>query len=88
MVDNKLSPACLTIGTSKRNFKKSCKKLEPHQLAACQERKPSRGDRGDYRDWYDQDTRDTIAKHFAFEIETMGYRFEDPEPDRPIVRKI
>ena len=43
--------------------------------------------RGDYRDWYDQNTRDAIAKHFAFEIETMGYRFEDPEPDRPIVRR-
>ena len=44
--------------------------------------------RGDYRDWYDQDTKDAVAKHFAFEIESMGYRFEDPEPDRPIVRRI
>lgn len=43
--------------------------------------------RGDYRDWYDQDTKDAVAQHFAFEIETMGYRFEDPEPDRPIVRR-
>ena len=43
--------------------------------------------RGDYRDWYDQDTRDAVANHFAFEIETMGYRFDDPAPDRPIVRR-
>ena len=40
-----------------------------------------------YRDWYTK-TRGMVARALFFEIETMGYRFEDPEPDRPIVRKI
>ena len=39
----------------------------PHQRRA--------EDRGSYRDYYDADTRDLVANHFASDIETFGYDF-------------
>lgn len=36
----------------------------------------NRSSHGSFRDYYDDETRDFIARHFAWEIETFGYRFE------------
>jgi hypothetical protein len=37
---------------------------------------------GDYRDQYDEATRDWVARTYATEIGLCGYRFDDPEPDK------
>ncbi len=39
-------------------------------------------DRGDYRQYYDTATADLVARHFAPDIELLGYRF-DPEAAGP-----
>ena len=45
-------------------------------MARPQLKQKNRSSHGSFRDYYDDETRDFIAHHFAWEIETFGYRFE------------
>jgi hypothetical protein len=59
-----------------RDFADICRRIGvplatlPHRRQAV--------DRADYRRYYDDDTAERVARHFADDIERFGYRFDDP----------
>ena len=59
-----------------RDFADICRRIGvpvaalPHRRQAV--------DRADYRRYYDDDTAERVARHFAHDIARFGYRFDDP----------
>jgi hypothetical protein len=60
-----------------RDFATVCERLGLRGMSLPHRRRAT-DRKGDYRDYYDDDTRELVARHFARDIESLGYSF-DPE---------
>jgi len=61
------------------DFDEVCRRIGIPRRQLPEKRKAR--DRGAYREYYDDDTAERVARHFRRDIEEFGYRFDPPDPD-------